>query len=170
MTTVTAPNPYAKRTRTPQEALALWIATNQPEVFKALVRDANRSGRLNGVTDWLTGVGTSIGSAVTNVGSFISSPDGMKSLMTIGNTYLQVQAQRDALRTQTRLAQSGQYPASIASVGANPYTSLPVYVDPATGQQIPFNSQVASQLRPSFNWTPIFIGGGVLAALYILTR
>lgn len=166
----TANNPYARRTRTPNEALALWIATNQPEVFKALVRDANRAGQLHGITDWLSGVGTSLGSAVSNVGSFLSSEDGMKTLTSLGNTYLQVRAQRDALRVQTRLAASGQYPAPIQSVGPNPYTSLPVYVDPASGQQFPFSPQLANQLQPSIPWTPIAIGVGVLAVIYFATR
>lgn len=161
---------YRKRTSTPAEGLALWLATNQPDVFRALVKETNRAGHLNGISDWLTGVGTSLGTAVQNVGSFLASEDGIKSLTAIGGIYLQSKAQQDALRLQTRMMQAGQPPAPVYSVGPNPSSSLPVYVDPNTGQQYSLTPQLTRELQPPMNWLPIGLAVGGIALAYFLTR
>lgn len=150
------------------EALARWLAVNQPKVFEALVAKS-RQHQLNGVTDFLKSVGTSFGSAVKSVGSFLSSKDGMATLGAIGGIYLQTKAQKDALKLQVQLAQAGQPLANIQSTGPTPSAS-PIYVDPATGAAYPFTSSLAQQLRPKTNWMPILIGGGLAIALIFMLR
>lgn len=156
----------AMRATTPQEALALWIAQNQPQVFAQLVKQANTRGQLNGITDWLSSVGTSLGGAVKSVGSFLTSEDGIKTIGALGTVYLTTQAQRDALRVQVQQAQAGYPPAPVYTVGTD---QTPYYRDPATGQSYPFSPQIANQFTPPMNWTPYIIGGvGLLAVLLIM--
>lgn len=160
-------NSNAVAVSTPQEALALWIARNQPRVFEALTQQAHKRAQLSGVTDWLSSVGTSLGGAVKNVGSFLTSQEGIATIGALGTAYLTTQAQRDALRTQVAQAQAGYPPQPVYTVGTE---QTPYYRDPATGQSYPFTSQIAAQLQPPTNWTPILIGGGVLLAIVLLTR
>lgn len=158
------------KTKNPAEALALWIAQNQPEVFKALAKEANKRGQLNGITDWLSSVGSSLGNAVKSVGSFISSPAGLTALGTVGTVYLQTQAQKDALKLQVSMAQAGYAPQPVYSAGANGQATY--YVDPRTGQQIPFNSSLANQLKPPMQLTDFvpWILGGTALLLYFMGR
>lgn len=149
----------------PQEQFALWLAQNQPDVFQALVAQAHRRGQLNGITDWLTSVGSTLGSAVKSVGSFVSSPAGLATIGTLGTVYLQSQAQRDALRLQTQQLQAGYPPQPIYSSGTDAY-----YRDPATGQSYPMTSQLANQLKPPMNWIPIAIAGSaVIVIMFMLS-
>lgn len=142
--------------------LARWLAMNQPKVFQVLVEEASRRGQLRGVTDWLSSVGTSVSSAIKNVGSFLTSKEGMTALTGIGTAYLQTQAQRDALRAQVQMVQAGQSLLPIQSVGPNPNSALPVYVDPRTGQQMPWNTQLSQQLAPYQSpYLPLILLGGV---------
>ena len=156
---------------TAQYELAMWIARNQPLVFQQLVREANRRGQLSGITDWLSTVGSSLGEAAKSVGSFLGSKEGIATVGTIGALYLQSQAQKDALKLQVRQAQAGQSPVPIQSVGANPYSSVPIYTDPLTGQQSYLTPQLTAQLQPGMNWSQVvpWILGGV-GLLFFLAR
>lgn len=147
----------------PNEALAAWLAQNQPDVFKALVAKANASGKLHGITDWLSNVGTSFGSAVKAVGSFVASPAGMGALTSMAGVYLQSQAQKDALKLQVSMAQAGYAPAPVVTNATS--GQYPMYVDPRTGQQIPLTSQLANSLMPQrslSDYWPWLLGGGLL--------
>ena len=147
----------------PNEALAAWLAQNQPDVFKALVARAASQGKLHGITDWISNVGTSFGTAVKAVGSFVSSPAGMGALTSMACVYLQSQAQKDALKLQISMAQACYAPAPVTT---NPTSGqYPMYVDPRTGQQIPLTSQLANSLMPQkslSDYAPWLIGGGLL--------
>lgn len=159
----------AIRVSNPQEQFAVWLAQNQPEVFQALVASATKHRQMNGITDWLTSVGTSLGGAVKSVGSFISSPQGMATLGTIGTVYLQTQAQKDALKLQVAQVQAGYSPAPVYTSGSGA-TAQPYYRDPVTGQSYPLTSQLASQLQPATNWVPIAaVGGGIILVLILLS-
>lgn len=158
-------NSNAIKISDPNEALALWIAKNQPQVFERLMRSAQQRAQLSGITDWLSSVGTSLGGAVKSVGSFLSSPEGMATVGALGTVYLQTQAQKDALKLQLSQARAGYPPQPVYSVGTQ---NVPYYQDPATGQSYPLTSQLASQLQPPMNWTPIAIAGGVGALLLVL--
>ncbi len=157
--------------RTPTEALALWIAQNQPELFKQLAARSNQAGQLHGITDWLAGVGSSLGTAVKSVGSFLSSPGGIATIGTLGSAYLQTQQQKNALKVQIAQAQAGYPPQPVYSYGANGAT---YYQDPVTGQQIPMSSALANQLMPAksiADYLPwIFGGGALLLAVYSMKR
>lgn len=151
--------------------LSHWLAINQPKVFEALVIEANRNGQLNGLTDWLSSVGTSVTGAIKNVGSFLTSTEGLTALTAVGGVYLQTQAQRDVLRAQVQQAQAGQSLLPVQSVGANPYSSVPVYVDPRTGQSMPWNSQLSQQFAPqSINPLWYIVGGVVLIGAVVFGR
>ena len=154
-----------------KEALALWLAQNQPTVFAALVSRANRSGKLNGITDWLSNVGTTLSSSVKSVGSFLGSKEGMTTLTALGTTYLQTQAQKNALRIQTAQAQAGY---GMQPIVSGPTSSqYPMYINRATGLQYPLTSSLTSQLMPASMqpYAPWLIGGFLgLLALFALKR
>lgn len=173
-------NQNALTLQSPQEELALWLAKNQPQVFKSVLRtlaqdEARRRGTgMAGISDWLSGIGSTLGGAVKSVGSFITSPTGLATLTAAGGLYLQTQAQKDALKVQVANARAGYSPAPIQTIGTTPQTQLPVYTDPATGIQYPFTSQLSSQLMPQktfrdyLPWIGLGIGG--VALVYFLTR
>lgn len=147
------------------DALANWLARNQPQVFEQLYKAAHQRAQLSGITDWLSAVGTSVGTAAKSVGSFLTSQEGMATLGTIGSIYLQSQAQKDALKLQVANAQAGYAPANVQTVGANPYNSVPVYVDPVTGYQQPLTPQLTQQLMPPssiMQYLPWVLAGGVV--------
>lgn len=119
------------------EKFAVWLAQNQPEMFVRLLKEAQakQGGKLEGLTDILSSIGSSIGNAAKSVGSFVTSAEGSSALATLASTYMTTQAQKSALSTQLKLAQLGQSPAPIAFPvpDAQPviYSSVPV--DPVTG-------------------------------------
>lgn len=155
------------------QQLALWLAKNQPLVFKQLVRESARQGQLRGVTDWLSAVGSSLSSAVQAAGSFIASPEGMATLGTIGGMVLQTRAQKDALKVQIANARAGYAPVPIESVGANPNSSIPIYVDPVTGQRYPLTSQVSQSLMPTMtlqSMLPWLLGGGLILVVLLFRK
>lgn len=165
-------NRNALKTKNPAELLALWIAQNQPHVFKALTAEANKSGQLNGITDWLSSVGSSLGTAVKSVGSFLTSPAGLASLTTAGGLYLQTQAQKDALKLQVAQAQAGYPPQPVYSAGANGQATY--YVDPSTGRQYPLTPELTNYLQPAKtikDYLPwIGLAGGGLLLMFVLGR
>lgn len=148
----------------PQSArsLAIWLAEQQPQIFEAVLRTAlgEKKPQLNGLTDWLSSIGTNIGSAVNATGKYLASEEGAKTLAVIGTTYLQTQAQKDALKLQLAQAQAGNALYPIQSVGANPNSAVPIYGP--TGQIL--SPSLTQQLYPTstMNWLPWAIGGGLL--------
>lgn len=156
------------------DALAVWLADNQPEVFEgvlrtALVKNAPRGvAGLSGITETLSSLGTSFGSAVKSVGSFLTSDNGMKTLGTVGGLYLQSQAQKDALKLQSSMVQAGYAPYPVQNVGVNTDTAVPVYgptgqrLTPSLAQQL---MPQGSLLRDTLPWLLLF--GGALAYLFV---
>lgn len=156
------------------DALARWLADNQPEVFEGVLRTAlvKKTPRstvgLSGISETLSAFGTSFGSAVKSVGSFLTSEDGMKALGTVGGLYLQSQAQKDALKLQTAVVQAGYSPYPVQNVGVNTNGASPIYTP--TGQYL--TSSLANQLTPKTSvlqeylpWVLLF--GGGLALLFV---
>lgn len=156
------------------DALAVWLAENQPEVFESVLRTAlgkkiprSVSG-LSGISDTLSSLGTSFGSAVKSVGSFLASENGIKTLGTVGGLYLQSQAQRNALRLQTATVQAGYAPYPVQNVGVDTNSAVPIYGP--TGQRLtPSLTQrlmpQGSILREYLPWALVF--AGALALLFV---
>lgn len=161
------------RTKNPAESLALWLAQNQPNVFKALTVEANKRGRLNGITDWLSNVGSSLGGAVKSVGSFLTSEEGLGALTAAGGLYLQSQAQKDALKIQVAQAQAGYPPAPVYSAGSNPNSQIPYYVDPSTGKQYSLTPQLTNYLMPQKtfqDYLPWIMGGAFAIVAFLAIK
>jgi hypothetical protein len=158
------------------DRLARWIADNQPRLFaQLLTRSGLPKEELAGIFDSLSTFGTSVGNAVSSVGSYLTSQDGLNSIAKLGTTYLQTQAQRDALQTQLRLAQSGQPLAPIYT--ATPYTTAianGVYYQPnPTVPAQPFNASLVSAPEAQIGGIPvkwIAIGGVALLVLVFVIK
>jgi hypothetical protein len=117
---------------------AAWIKLTYPELFDALaraaqqhaktapVRAALKSKGLSGFLDTLSNIASDvtsgIGAAVQNVGNFITSPEGLKTMSGLATSYLQNQAQQAVLQTQLARAQAGQAPAPITYTTAQAVT------------------------------------------------
>lgn len=154
--------------------LAEWIAQHEPQLFAALTREAGTAlsvpGKLGGITDWLSSIGTGVTSAVKNVGTFLTSSQGLATLGTLGGAYLQTKSQQNVLATQVALAQAGMAPAPIAyTPGANG-VNTPIYLP--TQQTV--TPGLLAQLQPSFlqrNGIWLALGGaGILALLLLRSR
>jgi hypothetical protein len=170
------------------EALAQWLAVNEPELFAALAARADRTGDLSGITDIISSIGSGIAkaastvgsgltAAVKGVGSFIASKDGLSTLASLGGSYLQTQAQKNALQVQLAQVQAGQPPAPIET-RYDPTTGsyVPVYV-PASGVPQALTPDLSAQLlrQAGFDWgrwAPWLIGGGIAfgVVVWLLTR
>lgn len=147
--------------------LAKWLALNQPEVFEALVcaQAGEVNPHLNGITDWLTSIGSSIGTAVKSVGSFLTTQQGIATTAAIGSLYLQTQAQKDALKIQVANAAAGNPLPAISTVGTTAGNSYPVYQGNA------LTPSIAAQLMPKRNWIPWVAGGlAIFALLLVFSR
>ena len=176
---------------------AAWIKLTHPELFDALAKAAEQHVKtapikaalkpkgLGGFLDMLdtiaSDVTSGIGNVVQNVGSFLESPDGMKSLTGLASSYLQNQAQQAVLQTQTLRARAGQSPAPIAyttaqavsTYGQAVTTQVPI-LQGAGGQ---FSYMSPAQLK---TLTPggflaqygvwLAIGGAALLLVMVLTR
>jgi hypothetical protein len=168
------------------DALAQWLARNEPELFAAMA--ARAGGELSGITDIFASIGTGIAkaagsigtgltAAVKGVGSFLTSANGLSTLASLGNSYLQTQAQKNALQVQLAQVQAGQAPAPIETrYDAATGSYVPVYV-PASGIPQALTPDLSAQLlrQAGFDWArwaPWLIGGGLTLALFIwlLTR
>lgn len=152
------------------EALALWLSQNQPQVFAALLAKANKQGQLHGITDWLSSVGTSLSSAVQSAGSFLASPAGVGTLAAIGTTYLQTQAQKDALKLQMAQAQAGYAMQPIVSNATS--QQYPMYYNAQTGQYQPLTSSLTNQLMPQgmAQYAPYAIGLVAAGILFLVMK
>lgn len=156
--------------------LAQWIAQNQPKLFAKLLAQAGASkAQLGDFMDALESFGTTVGSAVKDVGSFLVSPDGIKTVASLGTAYLSSQAQRDALQTQVRLAANNQPLAPIYTASnSSPAYSGAVYLQPnPTQPAVPFASNPNANATPMFAGLPMsywLIGGGVVIVAFLLLR
>lgn len=151
------------------EALAYWIARNEPELWRALLEKAAQRGQLGGISDFFRTVGSSIGGAVKSVGSYLKSSDGMKTLTELGGVYLTTRMQEKALETQSLLAQANFPPAPIQNVQAPGGVVVPVY----TPLNRPLDASLLAQLQPSFlerYGASILIGVGIALAFALLVR
>lgn len=152
--------------------LARWLAENQPAVFEALMRRSQGEvqPQLSGIADFLSTIGTSVGSAVKSVGSFLTSEDGMKTLATVGGIYLTSQAQKDALKVQMARAQAQTQPAPIYTVGADTNNPYPMIGTQSSAR--PLTPATANAWLPAGwpVWAPWAIGAAALLALFFFTR
>lgn len=155
------------------EALALWLSRNEPMLFeqlqmRAMASEAGESN-LAGVMDWLKSAGTSVTNAVKSVGTFISSPAGMQTMVGLGTTLLQNKQQMAVLQTQAAMAQAGMTPAPIQNT-TNAYgQTVPVYTP--TNQVV--SPQILASLQPTFLQQyalPLTVGGGILLIMLAMRR
>lgn len=165
------------------QAFAAWLSQNEPELFAALVQRARQRGDAPaaGLGDWssiLSSIGSGIASAVKNVASYVSSPQGVNSLSSLAQTYLQSQGQKNALKVQLAQAQAGYAPAPIETrYDAATNTYVPIYTPPigtpGAGTAIPLTPDLSAQLLSNAQgadwtrWLPWIIGGGAAALLVI---
>jgi hypothetical protein len=161
------------------QSLAQWLQRNEPELFAALAQQAARAGDLAGITDVLSSIGsgiakvagsisTGVATAAKTVGGFLASSNGLSVLSSLGQTYLQSTAQKNALQVQLAAAQAGMAPAPIET-----------RYDPATNSYVPIvggtqlltpqlTAQLLAQQRGSFDWqrwAPWLIGAGLLGGI-----
>jgi len=161
------------------QALAQWLQQNEPELFAVLAQQAAGSGELAGITDVLTSIGSGIAKAAStvgsgiataakSVGSFLASPNGVSVLSSLGQTYLQTTAQKNALQVQLAAAQAGQPPAPIETrydAATNTYVPIVSGTQPLTPQ---LAQQLLAQQRAAGGfdlaaWAPWIIGGVLVA-------
>lgn len=159
------------------KSFAEWLAHDQPELFVALYKKAlpmevqrGLSG-LSGFTDILSSIGTGLSSAVSSVGSFLSSPAGLTTVGTLGATYLQSQAAKQAVNVNLARAQSGVQAAPIQTV-YNPSTrQYEAQLVQPTGQSIQLTPSIMRSIAPGMpTWAPWAIGGVALIALLLFLR
>lgn len=169
------------------ESLAKWLLKDQPGLFVKLAQVAQvvPSSGLGDFTDILSSIGSGISSAVSSVGSFLTSTQGLQTLATLGSSYMTTQAQKNALNVQLATAAANKPAAPIQTV-LNPATGQyqAVYTT-VNGQQQVVTSQTAPQFYPTGNigaqtvaatsglsqYLPyIAIGGGVLLLLLLMNR
>lgn len=143
---------------TAADAFAQWLMVNEPQLFEALLARTPQS--LHGFADILSNIGGGIASAAKNVGSFLTSEDGMKTLGSLSTVYLQTRMQKDAMKIQLAQAQQGLPPQPIQT---QPTASGQVgaFYYPPNAAPIPVTPQLAAQFIPR-DYTPWYIGGGVL--------
>lgn len=153
------------------EQLATWLMKNQPEVFTALARRAEGRAQLAGISDFFSSLGTGVANATSQVGSFLTSEDGLKTLTGLTSVYLQTKAQKDALNLQVKLAQAGQALAPVATTTDVYGGSQPYYYGGSVPQ--PLTSSLAQRLAPRgvSDFLPLALVAGVgLLAILALRR
>lgn len=157
--------------KTSAEQFAKWLANDQPELFVALYRKANPSvvKSLSDFSDVLSSIGTGLSSAVSAVGSYVSSPQGMQTIGTLGAAYLASKASTSAVSTNLARAQAGYAPAPIQTV-YNPQTMQYEAIVSQNGSYIPLAK--ANVMPSGFASIPIWAwatGGGLLLLLIFST-
>lgn len=154
-------------------AFAKWLANDQPELFVALYRQAmpELGKGLGDFTDVLSSIGSGLETAVSNVGSFLTSSAGMTSISQLGSAYLNSQAAKSAVNLQASRAQSGLSPAPIQTI-YNPATQQYEAVLTQGANTIPLSTQLRSSLMPAGlpSWAPWAIGGGALLVILLMLR
>ncbi len=178
-------------TQTSAQSFAVWLLKEHPALFYAVAKHSNPS--LGAFSDILSNVGGAFSTAVKGVGTWISNPENMKSLVALGGTYFATQAAKDAanaqiamLQTQADRAQSGQTAAPISYTYDAAGNPVPVYTGssliPGLGNQVALPSgqlgytmspNALATLQPSFiqKYGLWLVGGGVvLVGAFILLR
>lgn len=154
---------------------AQWLANDQPELFVALYKRAlpavQKAKGLSGFTDVLSSIGSGLSKAVSQVGTFLSSPQGQQTIATLGNAYLQTKAAREAVKVNLQRAQTGQAPAPIQTV-YNPNTmQYEAMVTQANGALSPLTPTLANRLSSLPAWVPWAAGAaGVVLLVILATR
>ncbi|MGH2855477.1 MAG: hypothetical protein ACRDLF_14945 [Solirubrobacteraceae bacterium] len=157
--------------------LATWLYHVHPELFAAayVAARTGRAATLGDFSDILDSVGSafsSVGSglegAVSSVGSWLSSSQGLTTLSSLGTAYLNNQAQQNVLQTQIARTQALQSPLAVTyTQAANgsivpvlPYSSTGVPItysgtmpQPAIAGYVPASSSVLQSLTPSMSST-----------------
>lgn len=149
------------------QELAKWLATNQPDIFLALQKNAEARAQLAGITDLFSSIGTGLVNATKQVGSFLTSQQGLETLTGLTTAYVGykgLQAQQDAIKLQTRLAEQNQPLAPVQQV-RDPYTGQVVpYYYGQNAPPVPLTSQLAQKLAPAGgipSWAPFAFVGGI---------
>lgn len=133
------------------ERLAASIARSNPALFDALAAKAGLTAPgMSGFLDTIRSIGSSVGTAVKSVGSFLTSQQGLQTLAELGGTYAATQQQRSLLQMQIEAAQSAAALPMPTGVHVNP--ALPV-------------ASFMAQYGP---W--LLLGGGLLLGILLLTR
>jgi hypothetical protein len=155
-------------------ALASWLYHVHPELFAAayLAARSRPSGTLGDFSDILDSVGSglsSIGSgienAVSSVGSWLTSSQGLTTLSSLGTAYLNNQTQQNVLQTQIARTQAAQAPLAVTYTQAPNGSLVPVVpvssagvpitvsatTQPAIAGYVPASSTVLQSLTPSMN-------------------
>lgn len=154
------------------EALARWIAVNQPKLFAKIAEHARVPAKsMAGIFDALASFGTAASSAISQVGSFIASPAGLSAIGTLGGAYLQSQVQKDALSLQLAQVKAGKAPAPLyatsTAVSPTGYMYQPSTLAPAQ----PFTQSLARSLLPAgITVNEVLIGAVALGLVFFATR
>lgn len=189
---------------TAAQAFAAWLQQNEPALFNALAAEAAKKSP--GLGDWSSilssigsgvenvagDLGSGISSAASSVGDYLTSSQGLSSLTSLANTYLQSQTAQSVAQVQLSRAQQGLAPAPVSYATNSAGQVVPVYtgVNPAlTAGAEPVNlgngqvgytlgaSQLSSLGGNSFSTflqaygLPLALGvGGILVLWLLMSR
>lgn len=149
--------------QTPYQALAIWLAEQNPQIFNALFTAAQKEKAAKATTGAVSGLGSfwsslssgfssiasDIGSvassAVNDVSSYLQSKSGTQAMSALAQQYMQNQStalQGQAIQLQMQRAASGMAPAAIGYTS----TGAPVYsgttLTPAMAAQVQAGNMV----------------------------
>lgn len=147
-------------------ALAQWLAKNEPALFDLMAREAaTESAQLNGISDFITSLTSSVTTAAKSVGTYLTSAKGMDTLLAAGSAYLGYKTANNVLQTQAAIASAGGFPAPITNT-TNPANGQSLAVYTPTNQAV--TPSLLNQLQPSFlsQYGPMLALGGV--GLFVL--
>lgn len=168
-------------------SLANWLLQDQPGLFVQLAKVARivpRGTTLGDFTDVLSSIGDSLGDAVSSVGDFLTSAQGLSTLASLGTTYMNTTAQKNALNIQLANAAANKAAAPIQTVYNQATGQYQAVYTTANGQQQVVTSATVPQYYPSGTigaataaasnpfqqYLPyIAIGGGVLLLVLFLS-
>lgn len=166
-------NPSTGEPVTAAQAFAAWLQVHEPDLFQALAREAAARGAIPtaALGDWsdiLTGVenvasdiGTGISDAASSVGNFLTSSQGMQSLSSLANTYLQGQTAQQVTSMQLSRATQGLPPAPVSYATNSAGQVVPVY----TGASVPSSIAVGQPLNLGNGQTGYALNSQALASL-----
>lgn len=127
---------------------------------------------------FLSSVGSALSSAVSGVGGFLTSSQGLTSLANVATQYFKTQGtlataqtQQAVLQTQLQRAQAGQAAAPITYT-RNPYTGQLTPVLQTGAGYAPLTASALTQLTPFLNQYGIWIAAavGILVVLSALSK
>ncbi len=169
------------------DSLAQWLLKDQPGLFVKLAQVARvvpKNTALGDFTDILSAIGSGISTAVSSVGSFLTSAQGLQTLSTLGATYMTTQAQKNALNVQLATTAANKTAAPIQTVYNSQTGQYEALYTTANGQQQVVTSNNAAQFYPTgaigsqtiaatasglTQYLPyIAIGGGLLVLMLLM--